>query len=76
MSLHYRVVGSGPQAVVIPMGLYLEDALRPLARPDRPLVFYDPRHRGRSGRGDPSAVDLDGQIADLEQLREALGSRG
>lgn len=71
--LFYRVVGEGPEAVVIPVGFYLEDLLAPLATPDRRLVFYDPRHRGRSSRGDLARVSLDRQIEDLEQLRSALG---
>jgi proline iminopeptidase len=71
--IYYRILGSGPETVVVPMAIYLEDALAPLASPDRRLVFYDPRHRGRSGRGELSAVSLDRQVQDLEQLRLALG---
>jgi pimeloyl-ACP methyl ester carboxylesterase len=73
VSLYYRVVGTGSETVVIPMALYLEDLLAPLVHPGRRIVFYDPRHRGRSGRGDPRRVSLDRQIEDLEQLRAALG---
>lgn len=71
--LFYRTVGSGTNIVVIPVGLYLEDALLPLAAPDRRLVFYDPRARGRSDAGDRSAITLDRQIADLDALRRGLG---
>jgi proline iminopeptidase len=71
--LYYRIVGDGSETVVIPVGLYLEDLLAPLARPSRRLVFYDPRHRGRSGRGDLAHASLDRQISDLEQIRTALG---
>jgi proline iminopeptidase len=71
--LYYRIVGDGDQTVVIPVGLYLEELLAPLAHRGRKLVFYDPRHRGRSGRGDLSHATLDRQISDLEQLRQALG---
>ena len=70
--LYYRIVGDGAETVIVPVGLYLETLLAPLARPGRRLVFYDPRHRGRSGRGDLSRATLDRQIADLEQLRAAL----
>jgi pimeloyl-ACP methyl ester carboxylesterase len=73
VALHYRIVGAGPETVVIPVGLYLEEALRPLAAPGRRIVFYDPRHRGRSGRGDLAAVGLDRQVRDLEALRDSLG---
>jgi len=71
--LYYRMLGEGAQTVVIPVALYLEDLLAPLARPGRRLVFYDPRHRGRSTRGELVRVSLDRQIADLEQLRAGLG---
>lgn len=71
--LYYRSVGDGAETVVVPMALYLENLLAPLARPGRRLVFYDPRHRGRSARGDLARVSLDRQIEDLEQLRAALG---
>lgn len=71
--LYYRSLGRGDTVVVIPMALYLEDALAPLAAPGRRLVFYDPRHRGRSSRGVLSRVSLDRQIEDLERLRAALG---
>jgi pimeloyl-ACP methyl ester carboxylesterase len=71
--LYYRIVGTGPQTVVIPVAAYLEDLLAPLAAPGRRLVFYDLRHRGRSGAGDLAHVSLDRQFADLEQLRIALG---
>lgn len=71
--LYYRIVGTGPQTVVIPVAAYLEDLLAPLATSGRRLVFYDLRHRGRSGAGDLSRVSLDRQFADLERLRIALG---
>lgn len=71
--LYYRIVGDGSETVVVPIALYLEDLLAPLAGPGRRLIFYDPRHRGRSGRGDLARVSLDRQIEDLEQLRAALG---
>jgi pimeloyl-ACP methyl ester carboxylesterase len=71
--LYYRIVGDGSETVVVPMALYLETLLTPLARPGRRLVFYDPRHRGRSARGELARVSLDRQIEDLEQLRAALG---
>jgi pimeloyl-ACP methyl ester carboxylesterase len=71
--LFYRTIGDGPLDVVIPVGLYLERALAPLAAPERRLVFYDPRGRGRSDAGDRARATLDRQIADLEALRAGLG---
>jgi len=37
--LFYRTIGGGSLDVVIPVGFYLEDALRPLASRARRLVF-------------------------------------
>lgn len=70
--LYYRMVGAGPQVVVVPVALYLSEALAPLAE-GRRIVFYDPRNRGRSDAGDLAMVSLDRQVQDLEQLRAALG---
>lgn len=70
--LYYRVIGDGPQVVVVPVGFYLESLLAPLATPERRLVFYDPRGRGRSDGVDPARVSLDHQIADVEAVRRAL----
>lgn len=70
--LYYRSLGSGTQTVVVPMAVYLADALAPLAE-GRRVVFYDPRSRGRSDHADTATVSLDRQIEDLEQLRTGLG---
>jgi len=72
VQLYYKSVGEGDQVVVIPVGLYLEDLLAPLAK-DRRLVFYDPRNRGRSEAAELSTVSLDRQVADLEAVRRELG---
>lgn len=71
--LFYKTIGDGETNVVIPMGLFLEEALRPLAASDRRLVFYDPRARGRSDAGDRRLVTLARQVADLDALRAGLG---
>lgn len=73
MCLYYRVVGSGLQAIVVPVGFYLEPFLDRLASPERTLVFYDPRGRGRSDAVDPSRVSLDHQVRDVEAVRRHLG---
>ena len=71
--LFYRTIGAGATDVVIPLGLYMEDAHASLASADRRLIFYDPRARGRSDAGDRSVITLDRQVADLEALRLGLG---
>ncbi len=70
--LHYEIVGHGKDVVVVPMAMYLSEALVPLAE-GRRIVFYDPRNRGASDAADLATVSLDRQIEDLDQLREALG---
>lgn len=72
VDLYYVEKGSGEDVLVVPVALYLEDLLEPLAE-GRRVVFYDPRHRGRSGAGDLENATLDQQIADLETLRAELG---
>lgn len=71
--LFYRVVGDGPQAVLVPVGCYLEPLLARLATPARRLVFYDPRGRCRSDAVAPAQVSLDHQIGDVEAIRRTLG---
>ena len=70
--LHYEIVGEGEDVVVVPMAMYLSEALAPLAE-GRRLVFYDPRNRGASEASDLATVSLDRQVEDLDQLRDALG---
>lgn len=72
VKIYYVEKGSGKDVLVVPVALYLEDLLAPLAE-DRRVIFYDPRHRGRSGAGDLENATLDRQIADLETLRAELG---
>jgi len=73
LRLFYLTVGNGATNVVVPLGLYLEEALAPLAAPDRRLVFFDPRARGRSDAGDRSRISLDRQVADIDAVRRGLG---
>ena len=68
--LHYRIVGSGPDTVVIP-GLHnLEADLTPLTRNHR-LIFYDQRGRGGSDPvQDDSLVWSDYETRDVEAIRQ------
>jgi pimeloyl-ACP methyl ester carboxylesterase len=70
--LYYQIAGEGQEVVVVPMAMFLSDALAPLAD-GRRIVFYDPRNRGRSDAADLVTVSLDRQVLDLDQLRAALG---
>ncbi len=71
--LWYHVVGQGPDTTIIPLGAWLEDSLAPLGL-SHTMVFYDPRHRGRShALVDSAQATFDGDVADLEAVRTALG---
>ena len=69
--LYFERIGDGPETVIFPNGIYLQDAFSPFAA-RRTLVFYDVRNRGRSDAvGDAnrrkSAILKD--VADLEAVR-------
>lgn len=70
--IYYRVVGSGPQTVLVPFALFHRDRLDALAGPGRRLVTYDPRGRGRSDSVPPGKISLAYNLADLDGLRQAL----
>lgn len=73
LRLHYRVVGGGPDTVVIPMDAWWPDDIRRLAS-GRTLVLYDPRGRGRSDPvADSVALGLSQELEDLHRLRQHLG---
>jgi pimeloyl-ACP methyl ester carboxylesterase len=72
--LWVRVAGRGPDTVVVPLGAWLEPTLAPLSD-KHTVVFYDPRHRGRSHEfTDTTAATFDGDIADLEAVRASIGA--
>ncbi len=72
-SLFYRVLGSGPDTVVVVAGGpglpmdYLGPAVVPLRR-DATWILYDPRGAGRSTGAD-STVGLPRDVADLDRVR-------
>jgi pimeloyl-ACP methyl ester carboxylesterase len=70
--LWYRVVGQGPETVIVPAGLYHRRQFDPLAR-GRRLVLYDPRGRGQSDTVPPSKVSIENDFLDLEIIRRAVG---
>lgn len=70
--LRYRVLGAGPEVLVVP-GAALDADLEPLAA-GRRVVFYDARNRGRSDTVDDAArLGFYREVDDLEELRRALG---
>lgn len=71
--LWYRVAGSAPDTVIVPLGSWLETSLAPLAN-RYALLFYDPRSRGRSDAlRDTSLIAFEADVEDLEAVRSALG---
>ena len=71
--LFYRKVGTGPQTVIIPGGLFLFPDFNQVAR-GRTLIYYDMRGRGRS---DPLSdeqrqriVSIHDDVKDVERVRQ------
>jgi proline iminopeptidase len=72
--LWYHIAGSGPDTVIVPLATWLAPSLSPLGG-RHTVVFYDPRHRGRSHQlTDSLAATFDGDVADLESVRVAIGA--
>jgi proline iminopeptidase len=73
LHLYARVLGEGPQTVVVPNANWLADLVLPLAE-GRRLILYDPRSRGRSSTvSDPRQVSLESDVEDLEAVRRFYG---
>lgn len=73
LHLYYRILGEGPETVVVPNANWLADLLHPLAE-GRRLIFYDPRSRGRSSAvTDGRHLSVEEDVADLEALRRYFG---
>lgn len=71
--LWVHAFGRGADTVLIPLGSWLEPSLSALGERFT-VVFFDPRHRGRSqAMSDSTAATFDGDVADLETVRLALG---
>jgi len=71
VEIYYRIQGRGEPTLVVPVAAFLSEPLFRLTE-GRRVVFFDARHRGRSGSGSLDSVSLDRQIRDLEGLRQAL----
>lgn len=73
MRLYYRIVGAGPQTVIVPSARSLAADFEPFAQEHR-LIFYDSRGRGGSDTiVDDSRVWTDYEIDDLEAVRQYFG---
>ena len=71
VQIYFRDLGSGNNAVVIPLIAWTEE-FDVLAR-GRRVIFYDPRSRGRSTAVEPERISFQNDVYDLEALRRHLG---
>ena len=72
--LWFRVYGRGADTVLVPLGAWLEPTLASLGE-KHTVVFYDPRHRGRSHAfSDTTQATFDSDIVDLEAVRASIGA--
>ena len=72
--LYYERYGNGPNVVIAPGALFLADDFKRLAAPDRTLIFYDMRDRGRSDAvRDTNSISIVQDKDDLEEVRRQLG---
>jgi len=73
LHLYFRVLGDGPQALVVPNANWLSEPLQPLAE-ERTVILYDPRSRGRSSTvTDRRQLTLEEDARDLEAVRRYFG---
>jgi proline iminopeptidase len=71
--LHVRLLGNGPDTVVVPLTYWNQDGFRGIAA-GRTFVFYDPRGRRESTPvTDEDGFGIDRDLEDLEFVRTALG---
>lgn len=73
LHLYYRILGEGPETVVVPNANWLSDPLQPLAE-GRRLILYDPRSRGRSSAvTNRRHLGVEEDVRDLEAVRRYFG---
>jgi pimeloyl-ACP methyl ester carboxylesterase len=78
LRLYFRVLGDGPDIVLLPNGIYLVADLEPLAS-GRTLIFYDVRNRGRSDCAtDPAVLErgILNDVDDLDDVRRHFNAEG
>jgi proline iminopeptidase len=74
VSIYYEREGTGPDFVLIPGRLFMPE-MRALARPNRSLILYDMRNRGKSGRvEDVGQLNVMTDVEDVEALRRHFGA--
>lgn len=73
VKLRYRIVGSGPQTVIVPLIFWNVPRFEKAPASLR-FVFYDPRGRGRSEAVPPEKASVQQDVEDLETVRRAIGA--
>jgi proline iminopeptidase len=74
VTIYYERYGRGPNFVFVPNRMFMPE-FTALAKPDRSLILYDMRNRGRSGRvEDVAKITIMGDIEDVEALRRHFGA--
>ena len=74
IQLFYRIIGNGPEKIIIPAGQYLADEFENLASENRTLLFYDQRGRGKSDAvHDRFQLGMNFEVSDLEKIRRQFG---
>lgn len=69
VKLHYRKVGQGPVAMIVPLGFVLYDEMQQFADVAT-VIAYDMRSRGRSSRAqDVNTLTIEQDVKDLESVR-------
>lgn len=70
-NIFYQKSGSGKQVIIIPMGFMLFEDFQKLNSPERTLIFYDMRNRGRSDFiADTNLISIQHDVEDVETLRK------
>lgn len=73
VKLWCRIVGSGPETIIVPTTGNDAD-FAGLAVPDHRVLFYDVRSRGRSDLvEDPTRLGFSVEVTDLEAIRQSFG---
>jgi pimeloyl-ACP methyl ester carboxylesterase len=73
LQLYFRLIGEGPETLLVPNANWLAEPLQPLAE-GRRLILYDPRSRGRSSTvTDRRHLGLEQDVRDLEAVRRYFG---
>jgi proline iminopeptidase len=69
LRLYYRIIGDGPERVIIPLASSLIEDCDPLVD-GRTLIFYDQRGRGQSDPvTNPERISFAHEVRDLETVR-------